>query len=399
MRTECIKLDEPIEADCADEVGKRLYFISADIDSFNYVVQGGMIHSLEVTLADGTGVENLAAKINALVTDEIAPLRIMPQKTIWRSSAQPRCGTGVFERLLEEGMVFEAGEGQASLGEPLIWLMDALDARIRDIAVSGLHAKEYRYPTLIPARVLQDCGYFKSFPHMLMFVTRLHNDLDTYQAFAADYQATGGIGPFALAYCKNLDYCLPPTMCYHTYHQLRNRQFEEGENMVIISKGKSFRFESKAHRSLERLWDFTIREIVFLGSRDFVLDCRQRFMAASFALMDELGLAGYCEVASDPFFCGRDTAAKIFAQKALELKYELRLNVEDERTIAAASFNFHDQVFGEGFNIHHSTGKAIRTGCVGFGLERLVYAFVAQHGLNPEHWPPILGEGVGHGRP
>jgi len=141
---------------------------------------------------------------------------------------------------------------------------------------------------------------------------------------------------------------------------------------------------------LERLWDFTIREIVFLGTREFVLESRQTFMQASFALMEEMGLRGFCEVANDPFFVTQDTAGKIFNQRMMELKYELRLHVDNERTIAAGSFNFHEQFFGETFKINHPDQTPILTGCVGFGLERLVYAFLCQYGLDETKWPQTL---------
>jgi hypothetical protein len=371
-----------------------VFFISADIADFELVMQDDLVCGVEVSTATKTDVEKLAQKVNSVVANDIARQIALPAKVIWRSAARQEYEPDIFDRLLERGMVFEAAEGQVSLGEPLISLMDGFDTRLRHMATTLLDAREYRYPTLIPTKVLQECGYFDSFPHMLMFVTRLHNDVDTYQAFSADYQTHNGMGPFALTYCENTDYCLPPTMCYHTYHQLRNRHLAEGQNLVITSKGKSFRFESKYHRTMERLWDFTIREIVFLGTKDFVLDCRQRYMEAAFALVEQLGLVGYCEVANDPFFCNADTARKIFSQKMLELKYELRLNVGDARTIAVASFNFHDQVFGEGFNIKGSDGDWIRTACVGFGLERLVYAFLCQYGLDERNWPlDVIQEG------
>ena len=191
--------------------------------------------------------------------------------------------------------------------------------------------------------------------------------MDVYRAFRADYATSQRITSSLFTHCRNLDYCLPPTMCYHTYHQLHDSTL--AANRVVTAKGKSFRFEAKYYRGLERLWDFTIREIVFLGTREFVLESRQAFMQASFALMEELGLRGFCEVANDPFFVAQDTAGKIFNQRLMELKYELRLQVDKERTIAAGSFNFHEQFFGETFKINHPDQTPILTGCVGFGLE------------------------------
>jgi seryl-tRNA synthetase len=177
-------------------------------------------------------------------------------------------------------------------------------------------------------------------------------------------------------------------MCYHTYHQLSGK---EVDNRVITARGKSFRYESKYHRSLERLWDFTIREIVFLGTKDFVLDCRRRLMDATFALLEDLKLEVYCEVANDPFFCRPDTAVKIFSQRMMELKYELRMNTSAAGTISVGSFNYHEQFFAENFTLKSpGEDELIFTGCAGFGLERLVYAFLCQYGLDREHWPETI---------
>ncbi|MDF2988058.1 MAG: hypothetical protein K0R50_3568 [Eubacterium sp.] len=178
-------------------------------------------------------------------------------------------------------------------------------------------------------------------------------------------------------------------MCYHTYHHLRDSELGEGNNRIVTSKGKSFRYESKYYKTVERLWDFTIREIVFLGEKDFVLESREKFMQHTFDFVDSIGLRGFSEVASDPFFVSPETASKIFNQKMQKLKYELRLNTTKDRTIAAASFNFHEHFFAKRFNIHESAEQYICTGCVGFGIERFAYAFVCQHGLDKRNWPDL----------
>ena len=387
-----ITFDRPIAMKYAEELEKRLFFIAADITGFQLIKEADLITGVAVQLLPGTNFDELVGKVKSVIKNEITVQKILPPKIIWQSSNKcDHFQTDIFEQLLERDLVHEMGEGMVSFGEPLINLMDTLDARIKEMTVSLFGAKEYRYPTLIQTKALEKCGYFNSFPHMLMFVTRLHNDIDLYRKFAAEYEANREIGPYIFPYCKNVDYCLPPTMCYHTYQHLQNRQFQETEQRVITSKGKSFRYESKYHRTLERLWDFTIREIVFMGTKDFVIDCRRKYMEATFALIESLGLVGHSEVAGDPFFCNADTVAKILNQKMQELKYELRLNIETERTIAAASFNFHDQFFGQSFNIKRGEDW-MRTGCVGFGLERLAFAFISRHGLDEKNWLDILNK-------
>ena len=394
MFTERILLAQPVSNDYSQEIEKRIFFASDKITEFKLIENGGFVKEIEVTTSKHIEGNELSGKINYLIANDVIKQRDLSRKIVWQSVRKRSCYYHIFENLVEKGIALEVGEGQVSLGEPLIKLMDYFDRRLKNMAMTSLKAKEYIYPTLIPTTVLDKCGYFNSFPHFLMFVTRLHSDTDTYRDFLNDCKTQKDVKYFALKYCDNLDYCLPPTMCFHTYHQYNNRRLDKDENLVVTSKGKSFRFESKYYQTLERLWDFTIREIVFMGSRDFVLDCRQKFMKIAFDFIEEIGLFGYCEVANDPFFASQDTAEKICSQKLLELKYELRLNVEDNRTIAVASFNFHEQFFGERFNISKSDNEWSKTGCVGFGLERLVYAFLCQFGLNEKGWPQTVIEGV-----
>jgi seryl-tRNA synthetase len=177
-------------------------------------------------------------------------------------------------------------------------------------------------------------------------------------------------------------------MCYHSFHQFEGRQL--AGDTVITARGKAFRYESRYHTSLERLWDFTIREIVFMGTQEFAADCRDLVMRQAFALMEELELAGACEVANDPFFANGDTAGKIFSQRLMELKFELLLPVAADRSIAVGSFNLHGSFFGESFGIKDGDDRPIASGCAGFGLERLVHAFLTQHGSDPARWPAAV---------
>jgi hypothetical protein len=75
----------------------------------------------------------------------------------------------------------------------------------------------------------------------------------------------------------------------------------------------------------------------------------------------------------------------------LPLKYELRLRVApDGRSVAAASFNNHEQHFGRAFSIMLPSGEFAHSGCIAFGWERWVIAFVNQHGPDEESWPDVV---------
>jgi seryl-tRNA synthetase len=382
-----ITLDTRLPARLASEFAKRVFFASEDIRDFRLVEADGLVDAVRVTTVDGALPDGLAEKLRFVLRNDVLPQLARDPKVIWRSPVRRDCPDGTFEALVDNGIAYPVGEGQVALGAPLLDLMDDLDRLIRRIVLDEFGAAEFRYPTLIPIGALDRCGYFTSFPQFAMFATRLHADVDTYRDFVADVRAGADVGAGVLDRCAGVSYCLPPTMCYHTFNQFSGQALP-AELSVVTARGKSFRHEARYHRGLARLWDFTIREIVFFGSRDEVLAARERFLGRIREIVTALELSGRCEVASDPFFCSDDGGARASSQRLLELKYELQLDIGAADSVAVGSFNFHERFFGESFGITLADGHTVPyTGCAGFGLERLAFALVCQHGIDPAAWP------------
>lgn len=382
--THRITLDPPVPDALRAELSTRVFFVSEAILDFSLHRAPDGIRGVDAVLAPSADPDEIARKLRSMVAGDVLGQRAREPKVLWRlpGSADPE---DVYPELLDRGIATEAGPGQVALGEPVLSLIDRLDARLCSLAVNEFGARRYRYPTLIPLEAMRRCAYFQSFPHLMMFASRLHADVDTYRGFLDDLEGGGDLAEALRSYGGGVDDCLPPTMCFHTYHQLADRRLP-GAGLAVTAVGKSFRHESRYRRSLERLWDFTIREMVFLGSRDYVLGCRARLMELVRELIQALDLGGRCEVANDPFFAAPATAERVWSQQLLELKYELRLPLEAGRDVSAGSFNFHERFFGTAFGIT-GEGQAVHTACAGFGLERLAYAFLCRHGLDPARWP------------
>lgn len=385
-----LPIDPPLPGELAAELAKRVFFAAEEIRDFRLVEEGARVTGVRVTVPDATPLDGLARKLNSLVREEVAAQLVREPKVTWRSATRREPPDGTFDRLVAAGAAFPVGEGQVALGEPLLGLMDAIDRAVRAIVAEEFGGTEFRYPTLIPVDVLERCGYLTSFPQHAMFATRLRSDVDVYREFVADAAAGTGIGKRVLARCDGVDYCLPPTMCYHTFNQFSGAVLAP-ELSVYTARGKSFRHEARYHRTLARLWDFTIREIVFLGTREQVLDARERLLARITALADELAVSGRCEVANDPFFGNADSGARASSQRLLELKYELQLDIAPNDAIAVGSFNFHERRFGDSFGISLDGGSgAAFSACAGFGLERFAFALVCQHGPDLAAWPSAV---------
>ncbi len=300
----------------------------------------------------------------------------------------------VFDRLVERGWAFEHGQGVVSLHGPALALLEGLDAAMAAEYRKRFGAQARSYPATIKASLLARCGYFEMHPNALSFVSHLVNDIDEIEAFR---QANSGesrqlqlTNPRAFA---PIHQCLNPAACFPSYEHLEGSTVPP-EGLVLTWKGRVFRYESSNTVGLDRLQEFNVRELVFIGTDDFVHDGRMRTVELAQELMERWDLSGRIETATDPFFA-TVYAARTFWQESTEVKYELCLEVEpgpsgQPRTIAAGSLNLHGAFFGDRFAIRDHTGKDAFSGCVGWGLERWVLAVFTQHGLDLRHWPAPL---------
>jgi len=178
-----------------------------------------------------------------------------------------------------------------------------------------------------------------------------------------------------------------PAVCYHHYPTLAGCTLASSRS-IVTALGRCYRNEFDQHAShrIERLREFNMREIITVGSPQFVESVRTDLMVRVETWMRELGLEGVIETATDPFFTD-ESRGRLLMQQLLPLKYELRLRVDPERTVAAASFNNHHDHFGKAFRISMPGGALANSGCVAFGWERWVIAFVNQFGADERNWP------------
>jgi seryl-tRNA synthetase len=294
--------------------------------------------------------------------------------------------------LLRRGELSQEMRGVFALGPLLTHLIAWFEGRFLELADS-FEAAPYRFPTLIPARYLERVDYFSAFPHSLTFATHLHTDLDVIDHFAkeAACDEDGELRAPADSFAP-VRALLSPAVCYHLYFALADHPLPGGQ-VVATAVGNCFRHEAINLTSLERLWNFTMREVIFVGPKEFVLDNRETARQRMAKLFEEIGLAYRVESANDPFFIG-EFRKQVAFQSAFQLKYEIRARLPfDDTTLAVGSYNYHQDFFGRRLNISLPDGSAAHTGCVAFGLERVAYAFLAQFGLDPREWPELVRQG------
>jgi seryl-tRNA synthetase len=377
-RTMTIHLAVPAHEMAQEEIQKQVAYLSRDIAAPRFA-QGGAI--LEIDVPEHSAVE-LATCVEQLTRRIQRSLRSLERKVVYRSKPadHPRFrgdGTAPGIHLL--------GTGQAALEGLPLRLFRYFD-RAFEAFGDPWGAAPLLTPVLIPARVLAKCDYFRSFPQNVTFACHLFEDAGRIGDFRARHHDRDELDERALDDMEIPEACLSPAVCYHVYHR-NHDQVIPASGLTYGVCGKCFRYESSNMKDLRRLWDFTMREVVFLGGREQVLKCRERSIEMMSQFLEEHRLAGEIRTASDPFFIAPDALGKTYFQLSSETKYEISLMLPDDNRLAVGSHNYHTDFFGRAFNVAVEGTGPMHSVCVAFGLERWVYAFLAQHGDEPEHWP------------
>lgn len=244
-------------------------------------------------------------------------------------------------------------------------VLNTIDDTFRVEAINR-SAVEYHIPAMIDKEVLDKCGYFSSFPHHL--TAAAHAKQEAYKEITIDKVLSTNTAIISEQY-------FTPAACLHIYPMLENQSIDR---KVITTKARVYRYEDARFDGHKRLWDFTVREIIFIGSPSFVAESLDDMKKCALNYASSINLSMSIVSANDNFYPTKKNAIKQRLQLSNSLKYELTVDV-DGQPLAISSFNYHDTHFSRPFNFDNN-GEIV-TGCVGFGLERWVSA-IKYYGIN-----------------
>jgi seryl-tRNA synthetase len=286
-----------------------------------------------------------------------------PFSSIMPSLFVPTCGDGIY-----------AG---TQLFEQIIEILSNFITRYREPSAEVL-----RFPPVMNRRQLEVSGYLQGFPHLLGVVSCIRgNESEIRNVIETPDWVTG---------LSATELVLAPAACYPLYPMAAGRGPLPKKGLQFDVAAYCFRRETS--HEVGRLQAFRMREYVFIGTTEQVVDFRARWMRQAEAMAKLLGLPYRIAPASDPFF-GR--AGRIAALSQLEqaLKFELLIPVQsDEQPTACMSFNYHRDHFATIWGLLTADGATAHTACVAFGLERLALALFATHGIVLQNWPAAVRE-------
>jgi hypothetical protein len=316
-----------------------------------------------------------------------------PVVTYAREVEHARETTGAWEDLCKAGMIKDFGEGHVALSGLFLELVERLDSALRKIG-DGLRTEAVQLPNLIPLSYVRQMGAFEQHPQQLFFATPFVSDIETIEKFQSDAKSNGSnVQNTVQDYLAKPEYCLKTSACSPLYPMLNGRAFEHPSYFTML--GACTRHEAKGTNALERLTEFSMREIVFVGDEDGAEEF-QRFSIELFRdLIECFDLRAKIAKANDSFFVSNYSRYRLMQLLGSE-KFEAQfLMPETDAELAIGSFNHHRRFFSQRFGLSYRGAPAV-TACVGFGLERLVYSLFCQHGIESSKLQAMMNRFLEH---
>lgn len=282
--------------------------------------------------------------------------------------------------LFEKGFVCRNEKGLISLGKEAVDLFDYFDTIFRNIALK-LGASEEKYPVLLGINTMNYTGYYRRTPQYTMFCSDVTEDFSELEKMSKATFVKNNMDEVV----KKPGFSLSPSACFHVYEKYQNKEIKNGT--IITLNQNVFRNEGRLNwDEFGRLRDYHVREIVFFGSEKYVEEIRERISKEIMQIIKRLEINAFMSVAADAFIMPKMIRYKKY-QIMERSKYEVRMSYENDRTIAVASLNLHGTAFTNSFNIKVQGEENPVSGCIGFGIERWIMAFLVQYGTNVERWP------------
>ncbi len=376
-----------VDPEVASDIEKESVFVSPMIEK---IVVTSDRKSAKIVTRPGADLEVVADKARRYLEVMVRQISGFETK-IFAETKRRDTGpyqVGVNQGLVERGWMHDYGKGQVAYQGPVLRLTQLINERAAELYKKAYGAIDGHFPAMIDADTLQKCGYFDSHPNAVTFMGNMMEDFDAIEEFRRANSCSDHAMMPASEHIHMDGMCLNPAACFPCYPTLKGRVYETGECYTWM--GRVFRYESRNINGLDRLYEFNVRELVFVGTDEYCRDVRARALP----LIEEL--AGFIDIdctvqnATDPFFA-TVSAAKKFFQAAQEVKNEIKIpalgNDGSVKHLACGSINLHGSFFGQRFDFNTADGKPAQTGCVGLGIERWVLAAFTQHGFEPSRWP------------
>lgn len=357
---------------------------SYDVESIRFISD----REVEIVFNEQVNESSVSEQLEELsyISRSISKEVLFENKTARKYSENP------MEFLTETQNVKQIGDGLFVLQKDFLKIFNFFNQYWKDIA-DRYNCMDQDYPVLWPVDLFRKIDYFSDFPQQAIMAQPIKNNYEDRHDFSQKYAKHHHYHEVSTEHFDTSKYGLQCAVCDICYYSLENTTDFENTSFTIYNK--VFRNESSKINSLDRLTNYSVRDIIFVGDQKYVMTMREKMLDESIEFLKLLGVDCRLCKANDPFFTNESMIKNIF-QSSMDLKHELLVRLDfNDNYIAVGSVNLHQDFFGSAFNIKLGDGSKAWSACLGIGFERLVYALYCQYGTDFKEWPDHIVKMVG----
>ncbi|MBC7084908.1 MAG: serine--tRNA ligase [Methanomethylovorans sp.] len=295
-----------------------------------------------------------------------------------------------------------ASRGQWIHGPQSTQMFRTFERIVLEELLEPLGYREMIFPKLIPWEVWQKSGHAKAvYPEIYYVCPPKTRDPEYWEEVSDYYKVTHEI-PTALIKEKIGEpiggMCYAQCPPFWIFLQGETIPTDEFPIKVFDRSGTSHRYESGGIHGMERVDEFHRIEIVWLGTKEQVLDCASELHEKYMYIFNDILELEWRKAWVTPWFMAQEGMTGVSAQSgAGTTDYEAFLPYRGEKGewLEFQNVSVNGTKYPAGFNVKCQSGEELWSGCSGVGLERWSSAFFAQKGLDPANWPEGFTKRVG----
>lgn len=290
-------------------------------------------------------------------------------------------------------------KGQFVYGREFTALMQIMKDLFVEHVFRPLEFFEATFPKFEPWSIPKKSGHAKNIYPMAYFVSVPKNSSDEYWEDIKDHYAITGEIPIddvvERITCAGL---LSYAQCPPFWPYLENKTIDEGTLPLLVYdwSGPTYRNEAGGTHGLDRIEEFHRTEILFVGTKEHVVDIWQKLKDALTKLFDEVLDIEIRVAKVTPWWmahAGINTASEDSDSGTYDFDAYLPYRGNREREwLEIQNDSSNGDKYPKAFRVRGRKGELLWSGCAGHSLERVIVAFLAQKGVDPAGWPEIVRE-------
>lgn len=279
----------------------------------------------------------------------------------------------------------------------------ALVSVIKKLYVENVYRKigffEMGFPKFEPWSVPMKSGHAKNiYPSAYFVSVPKSSSAEDWQDVMDLFEITGDIPEEKVREKSVCVGIMSFAQCPPFWPMLRGKVIDEANLPLLVYdwSGPTYRNEAGGTHGLDRLEEFNRVETLFVGTKEQVVKTWKRLKEEYTKFYDEI-LDMEIKVSSVTPWWMAHAGVRTASDDADigTFDFDAYLPYRGDRTkdwLEIQNDSSNGEKYPRAFNVRAKNREYLWSGCAGAAFQRIIVAFLAQKGLDPKNWPPVIRE-------